>query len=299
MFKVTIPATTANLGPGFDCIGAALNLYNSIEVEEINGGGLEIESSGTWKIMSPNENNLVYKSMKAVFEKIKYTPTGLKIILKSEIPNARGLGSSAACIAGGLFAANVMTNQQLSKEELIEMAANIEGHPDNTTPAILGGLVVSVLEEGKLYYVKLDIPSNLKFAVFIPDFTLSTVKARMVLPERINFRDGVFNLGRSALLIASLLEGKTENLSCAFKDKLHQPYRKKLIPNTEEIFEQSMKNGANGCYISGAGPSLMALVDNDNNEFYEKMTGYLKTLETNWKIKILELDKKGIETFVN
>jgi homoserine kinase len=192
-----------------------------------------------------------------------------------------------------------MTNQQLCKEELAKMAANIEGHPDNTTPAIMGGLVVSVLEEDKLFYVKLDIPSNYKFAVFIPDFTLSTLKARMVLPERINFKDGVFNVGRSSLLIASLLEGKSENLACAFKDVFHQPYRKKLIPNIERIFEQSMRNGAKGCYISGAGPSLIALIDTGNDGFHEKMSVYLKTLKTYWELKVLELDRKGVETFVN
>ncbi len=298
MYRVIVPATSANLGPGFDCMGVALNLYNMIDVEE-SGDGLQIEINGLGKEKIPiNENNLIYKSMKLVFDRVGYAPKGLRIIQTNEIPLTRGLGSSAACIVGGIFAANQIIGQKLTLEELEIMAAIADGHPDNTTPVIRGGLVTTVLEDDEVYHVDIEIPDNLKFAAFIPDFTLSTAKARRILPGRISHKDAVFNAGRAALLVASLVSGKFENLAHALEDRLHQPYRKKLIPDMDRIFEASMKNGAKGCYLSGAGPTLISILDNHYEKFLDQMNLYLETLSTGWEIKILELNKKGVEIFV-
>ena len=294
MFKVMIPATSANLGPGFDCMGVALNVYNTIEVEEV-GEGLQIETNDPLNRIPLNENNLIYKSMKAVFDIVGYTPKGLRIVQTNDIPMTRGLGSSAACIVGGVFAANQIVKQKLNFSDLSLLAAKLDGHPDNTTPAIMGGIAVAVLEEKELFHVKLDIPDNIKFAAFIPDFTLSTAKARKILPQRISHKDAVFNVGRAALLLASLINGNFENLSCAFKDRLHQPFRRKLIPNMDKILSESMQCGARGGYISGAGPTLIAILDKNYEEFYMQMNNYIKFLDYKWELKLLELSKKGVE----
>lgn len=298
MYKVIVPATSANLGSGFDCMGMALNLYNIIEVEEI-GEGLRIEIRGQEGKIPANENNLIYRSMKMIFDKTGYKPKGLRIIQSNEIPVTRGLGSSAACIVGGLFAANEMTHCRYSDEELMVMAAGIDGHPDNTTPAVVGGLTAVVQEDNRLFHARIEVPRDIKFAAFIPGFTLSTTKARMILPERIHYRDAVFNVGRAALLAASLAAGNLENLKCAFEDKLHQPYRKRLIPDMDRIFAASLKHGAKGCFISGAGPTIMALLDGDYEVFQEKMGTYIKSLNTVWELRILEISQKGVQVFAN
>ncbi len=298
MIKVTVPATSADLGPGFDCMGVALNIYNTIEVEE-SDSGLQIEINGLTGRIPCDESNLVYRAMKVVFDKAGYKPRGLKIKQTNDIPITKGLGSSAACIVGGLFAASRMVNIDLSRDELAVMAAQLDGHPDNTTAAITGGLVVTVLEGEKIYYSRIGIPDNIRFAAFIPDFTLPTTKARMMLPERVLHRDAVFNAGRAALLAASLASGKLENLSCAVEDRIHQQYRKKLVPSIDRIFDVSSRCGARGCYLSGAGPVLMALIDRDYEQFQSRADSYLKSLIPRWELKILELEKKGVNVFVN
>lgn len=298
MYKVKIPATSANLGPGFDCMGVALNLYNYIEVEEIEKG-LVIEINGDRDRIQTNESNLVYRSMKALFEKVGYMPSGIRIVQTNGIPITRGLGSSAACIVGGLFAANEIVGRKLNKYELAVLAATLDGHPDNTTPAILGGLIVSVLDGKDLFHVSIDIPENIRFAAFIPGFTLSTVKARRILPERIYHKDAVFNAGRAALLVASLMTGSLGNLPCAFQDRLHQPYRKKLIPDMERIIEKSLRNGARGCFLSGAGPTVIAILDGNYDKFLNEMNMYIKPLNGSWHMELLGVDKRGVDIIVN
>jgi len=298
MYKVIVPATSANLGPGFDCLGVALELYNMIEVEE-TGTGLKIESCSENNYFS-NENNLIYRSMKHIFEKAGYNPKGIKIVQNDNIPGTRGLGSSAACIVSGLLAANMMTGQNFSIEEIALMAAELDGHPDNTTPAVFGGLRAAVVRENKLYHVGIEIPDNLKFIAFIPDFTLSTTKARMILPQLVSHNDVVFNLGRLALLVSSLSQGKFENLVCGLEDKMHQPYRKRFIPDIDKVFSKSLEFGARGCYISGAGPTLMAVVDSEHNKFCDDMGKYIvENLKTSWTIVLLNVNKKGAEVFIN
>lgn len=295
MYKIVVPATSANLGPGFDSIGVALDLYNVIEVEETTSG-LHIKTN-LMKVPT-DENNLIYRSMKAVFNKVGYKEKGLRIIQTTEIPITRGLGSSSACIVGGILAANQIIGNKLTLEEMAVLAAKLEGHPDNTTAALMGGLVVSAFEGDELRYVKLDLPENLRFAAFIPNFTLPTIKARMVLPEKVDHRDAVFNSGRAALLIASLVTGNLKNLSWAFQDRLHQPYRKQFIPDMDRIFDISMKKGAQGCYLSGAGPTLIAVLDDCYDYFYVEMNSFLKSLNTKWELRIFNFNKKGAEIFV-
>ncbi|MEZ0536751.1 homoserine kinase [Caldicellulosiruptoraceae bacterium PP1] len=296
MISVKVPASTANLGAGFDCMGVALKLYNIIEVEECESG-LHITSSPDDESIAKDESNLVYKAMKTVFDEVGWYPKGLKINLINEIPLTRGLGSSAACISGGIYAANLLCGGKLSEEEMIFLAAKMEGHPDNSTPAMIGGFVIAVMDEKKVHYIKFVVPQRLKFAVFIPDFPLSTEFARNILPKRIDFKDAVYNIGRSTLFASSILTGYYEFLKEATKDKLHQQYRKKMIPDFDKIINISMDFGAKGSFLSGAGPSIIALIDENYEEFETEVNKKLTKLVNNWKLLILDADNNGANVF--
>lgn len=298
MISVKVPASSANLGAGFDCMGVALKLYNIIEVEEIEKG-LEITSIPDDPSIAKDENNLVFKAMKTVFDEVGWYPKGLRINLINEIPLTRGLGSSAACISGGIYAANLLCGGKLSEEEMIFLAAKMEGHPDNSTPAMIGGLVFAVLEENKVNYIKFVVPNRLKFAVFIPDFQLSTEYARNILPKYIEFKDAVFNVGRAALFASAITTGNYDLLPAATQDRLHQPYRKNLIPDFDKIVNLSLEFGAKGAFLSGAGPSIIALIDENYDSFEQNVKSALSSLDlkAKWDLIILEADNSGATVF--
>lgn len=288
MFKIKVPATCANLGPGFDTLGLALDLYNTYHIEEIESG---LEITGC-EAEFADENNLVYTSMMNCFKKIGYNPTGIKIDMKTEIPISRGLGSSAACIIAGVRGANLIAGSPLDKEEIFKIATKIEGHPDNIAPALFGGLVVSIMDGDDIYYTKIDIHEGIKFIALIPDFTLSTSEARAVIPKNIPFKDAVFNVSRVSLLISSLVNGEFHLLKHGFKDALHQNYRGKLIPDYFHIIKTCEEIGALGSILSGAGPTIMNIVKEEDNNFSEKIKEKLNLLDNNWKVKELHLDSK-------
>lgn len=292
MFSVRIPATTANMGSGFDSIGMALELYNYITIEEIEKG-FEIISSSDAAIPT-NEKNLIYKTMKYFFEQAGINMPAIRITQDDKIPLTRGLGSSAACIVGGLLAADRLAGTRLEKKELAKMAADLEGHPDNSTPAIFGGLVVSVIDGDELFYEKIEVSDALVFNALIPDFTLSTEKAREAIPKTVELSNAVFNISRAALLIAAFASHKTECSDClwtAMDDSLHQPYRLALVPGMKDIFSQAKIFGARAAYLSGAGPTIIAISDNDS--FKPKMRRYLSTLNNEWNIIELKCDLHG------
>ena len=237
------------------------------------------------------QRNFVYE--------VGWYPRGLRINLINEIPLTRGLGSSAACISGGIYAANLLSGGKLSEEEMIYLAAKMEGHPDNSTPAMIGGLVFAVLEDKKVNYIKFVVPARLKFAVFIPDFQLSTEYARNILPKYIEFKDAVFNIGRATLFASAITTGNYELLPAATQDRLHQPYRKKLIPDFDKIVNLSLEAGAKGAFLSGAGPSIIALVDENYEIFEQNVQNALASVElaANWDFMILEADNSGATVF--
>ena len=269
MVRVLIPATTANMGPGFDTMGMALEIYNSVEMEEIKEG-LNIECLGLGEHIIPkDESNTVYQAALKVWQRINYKPKGIKIRLKSDIPLSSGLGSSAAAIVGGMVAANALAGYKLKEEEILDLATKMEGHPDNVAPALLGGIVISTLEKDTVFYSKIKPPKNLACVIVIPDFTLSTKASREVLPEKVPFQDAVFNISRTALLVSALQEGDLNLLTLAMDDKMHQPYRCNLIPGMSEVIKLTKKAGAKGVALSGAGPALIAFID-DNEKEVEK-----------------------------
>lgn len=296
MIKVRIPATSANIGPGFDALGLSLNLYNYVSIQEADS--VTIVSKDGLNIPL-DASNLVYTTARSLYELCGKRLPGLYIEQISHIPFARGLGSSSACIIGGLLGANELLGRPLSQDEIINLAATMEGHPDNSTPALTGGLVTAVLDNGTVHYVKQEVSSELKFAAIIPDFELHTSEARRVLPENISHMDARFNLARSALMAVSLYSGKYENLRAAADDRLHQPYRIGLIPGGGEVMDACYKNGAYASFISGAGSSILAIFNDSVLDFEQNTRDAMDSLGLHsWKLHILSIDNNGARIMV-
>ncbi|QEY34220.1 homoserine kinase [Caproiciproducens galactitolivorans] len=294
MIRIQVPATSANLGSGFDSLGIALNLYNQVWMEESDT--IDISSKDTIEIPT-DDSNLIYWAAKQVYEKCGRKLPGLKIVQLNNIPMARGLGSSSACIVAGILGANRLLGSPLSQQELINLAAAIEGHPDNTTPAIEGGLAASAMEAGRVYSVSVPVSEKIRFAIFIPPFELKTEKARSVLPQEYSRSDAVYNLSRSALMAASLFSGKLENLRVAVQDKIHQPYRASLIDHLDDVFRLSYELGSLGTYVSGAGPTIVSMIDAaDTDVFAKYAANHLEEKGiTGWQIKVLATDSDGAQ----
>ena len=233
MLQVTVPASSANLGAGFDALGIALTLYNHVWMEEEDG--CRIESADGLPIPT-DESNMIYHTAKVLYRRCGRPFRGLHIVQENNIPMTRGLGSSSACLAAGLLGANTLLGSPLSREDLSDLAAELEGHPDNTAPALLGGLVTAVMDGERVYTVSVPVSERIRFAVFIPEFELRTEAARAALPDKVSRADAVYNLSRTALMTASLFSGSLNNLRVAVQDRLHQPYRLPMIPGAEQVF---------------------------------------------------------------
>ncbi|WFA08422.1 homoserine kinase [Tissierella sp. Yu-01] len=293
MIKVRVPATSANMGPGFDSIGIALSLYNTFTFEEIPRG-VEIIS---YDERFNNEDNLVYLSMIKTMEKVGHKVGGIRITIESEIPVSRGLGSSAACIIGGVLGANELADSPLTKDEILKIATNIEGHPDNVAPALFGGLVTSIMEGKEILHNQISVAKGLEFVALIPDLTLSTSRARSVLPKKIKYEDAVFNVSRVALMISALSNGDFQLLKYGLQDRLHQPYRSKLIPDFNMIMDICIENDSLGTFLSGAGPTVMALTNDFDGDFTNRLQKKLNNLRNKWTIKELKIDQQGSVIF--
>lgn len=289
MVKIRVPATSANMGPGFDCLGVAVNMYNVFAFEEIENGLIIEGCADEFK----NEENLIYVSMKKYFDKVNYYPKGIRIVIEGDIPVSRGLGSSAACVVGGIIGANELCGRRLSPQQLLELAVSMEGHPDNITPAFFGGVTVAVNEGQQVVYNKVDVKSNLKLVALIPDFTLSTEKARAVLPKSIGYKEAIFNIGRGALMISALTSGNNQLLKIACKDKLHEDYRAALVNNFYDIKEICNKLNCLATFLSGAGPTIMVMIERENDNFVEGIQKFLDTLSDRWVAREVEIDNLG------
>ena len=298
-FSVQVPATIANLGCGFDCFGLALPLYNIISVEEtiMPGSGIEINILDNNSNNIPTDkNNIVYKAIELLYNYIGQTPDELKINIKTGIPVARGMGSSASVIVGGLIAANELLGHPADLDVLLSIATEIEGHPDNITPAFIGGMTISSLEEtGSVTYRKLPWPKDWKITVCVPDFELATDISRSVLPENVPIKDAAFNLGRVAEFIHAVHTKDEELMKVAMKDKLHQSYRMKLVPGLNVIMDNlKHTEGVMGCVLAGAGPSI-AVISNDKklDEIKEIVQTTWNNININSKIHTYSVEEKG------
>ena len=267
---VEVPATTANLGPGFDCLGLALDIHNTVELTL--GACTEVIITGAGQGQLPlGPGNLVLRAAEKVASEVGIEVPGWHLRQHNEIPLARGLGSSSAAIVGGLVAANELLGAGLDKHHLLQLAAQLEGHPDNVAPALYGGLTACCVDEKEVLCLRFDAPEGLAIGVVIPNFEVSTEEARAILPEQVSFDDAVFNTTRAVCTMAALVAGKWEMLGAVMDDRLHQPYRMPLLPGMAEVIAAAGQAGAYGAALSGSGPSVVAFAQEKNNEILEAM----------------------------
>ena len=293
-FKVRVPGTSANIGVGYDCLGVALDYLLELEVEESDK--IEFLENGA-PFSIPIEENLIFEAIKYTEKHlVKNIPSYKVNIIKNEIPIARGLGSSSSAIVAGIMIANKFAGSPLDINKIAKLAVDMEGHPDNVVPAIFGGMVLAAHDKEKVVYSTLLNSDDLYFYVMIPDFQLSTEKARSVLPKSYLVSDAINNMSKLGLLVNAFNKGEYENLRFLLGDKLHQPYRFALINNSEKIFEASERYGALGEYISGAGPTLISL-NYDNDGFLENMKRELEKFSDKWTIEKKRINLKGAEIF--
>ena len=289
MKKVTVrvPATTANLGPGFDAFGCALKLYTDVTFEETDCG---LEITGCPEEFT-GPDNLAYVSYCAVLASMSEDVHGIKIHIESNIPVCRGLGSSAALLVAGAIGANVLRGNRLSTQGLLNITNAMEGHPDNLAPAFFGGLTASMVDNGLPVTVNFPLHPDWDIIALIPEFDLPTHKARAILPTQVARADAIYNISHGAMVLKALELGDEKLLRNAMQDRLHQPYRKNLITDYEKIEALVRTTGAAFC-LSGAGPTLLCITQDQALE--EKLAKKLPQItEANWQILPLHVEFEG------
>jgi homoserine kinase len=297
MPTIRVPATTANIGPGFDCLGAALTLYNEFKFTPLSiGESLHISVTGDEADrVSTDASNLVYQAFCKVFADLKQEPPAVKIEIQMDVPLARGLGSSATAIVGGLVGANVLAGSPLTQDKVMALAIALEGHPDNVVPALIGGCRLAASGIARDWEIcELIWHSDIIPIVAIPDFELSTTEARRVLPIDYSRADAIFNMAHLGLLMRGLETGNADWLKAALQDRIHQPYRQALIGGYDEMRSAAISAGAHGLVISGAGPTLLALSS------WADADAVKTAMEATWTqqgisvvVKTLQLDRVG------
>jgi homoserine kinase len=256
MISVRVPATSANLGPGYDAVGLAVSLSMRIGLDRSPHPEIEIRGTGEHLIPRGPEHP-AYRAARFVAELVGESDTQFRLVQENSIPPTRGLGGSAAALVGGAVAANDLFGGQIAPPDLLNIVCELDGHPDNAAPALLGGLVIGTLTPLGVSAVRLE-PRDLKVVVAVPDFAVSTTAARRALPESVPHRDAAFNVGRSGLLLGALATGEYHLLRVAMQDRLHQPYRSHLIPGLEDVIDAALAGGAHGACLSGSGPTVLA-----------------------------------------
>ena len=270
IYTVKVPATTANIGSGFDTLGMALGLYNTVRFMPTGGKKIqdtEITAEGEGAEQIPSSfDNMIIRAMAETAKRVGKGISGGEMHLVNRIPFARGLGSSSAALAAGAFLANTLMGEPFCKKELLQITAEMEGHPDNAAPAVLGGFCMSLMRNGKVMAERVDIPAHWKAVVAIPDFELHTERARAVLPEDYSRTDAVHNIGTVSFLMAAFMLQKPEYLKLGLDDVIHVPYRLPLIPGAFDVITKAENAGAYGATISGSGPTMIAFASQDKAE---------------------------------
>lgn len=296
---VTVPATTANIGPGFDCLGAAFTLYNRFHFTPFtplsDSEPFQITIEGTEaKRVNSGASNLVYRAYRECFESMGRLAPPVHIRIVLGVPLSRGLGSSSTAIVGGIMGANALAGSLLDKAALATLANKIEGHPDNVVPALLGGAQLTTVTKGRLQICDLPWHESVQPVVIIPEFEVSTADARRVLPAQYSRADVVFSTARIALLLRGIAAGNGDWISGGMSDRIHQPYRKKLIPGYEDVRRAALKAGAWGLVISGSGPTLLALCSPDIAEpVREAMEAAWEPQRFDARAHCLQIDTQG------
>ena len=256
MISVRVPATSANLGPGYDAVGLALSLSMRVGLDRAPAPIIEVYGTGA-DLIPRGPDHPAYRAASFVAEIVGESDAHFHLVQENDIPPTRGLGGSAAALVGGAVAANDLFGGQIAAPDLLNLVCELDGHPDNAAPALLGGLVIGTLTPEGVSAVRLE-PKDLKAVVAVPDFAVSTTAARRALPEQVPHHDAVFNVGRSGLLLGAMATGAYELLRVAMQDRLHQPYRSHLVPGLEDVIEAALASGAYGACLSGSGPTVLA-----------------------------------------
>ncbi len=297
--SIRVPATSANCGSGFDTLGLACTLYNEVTYEITSSRGFQLEVTGEGaEYLKPCGRNLAFASFLRVWNEVTARERiGLKVTMHNRIPMSRGLGSSSSAIVAGIYAGNILSGNRFNDDELLGFATEIEGHPDNVAPALLGGFTISYMDGRKAHSLRVEPAKPLKFIAVVPERRLPTVLARQAIPKTVSHHDAVFNTSRASLLVGALLSGEYQYLASGLEDKLHQPYRAHLIPGLDDVFEAARKAGAYNAIISGAGSTVMAYAD--VNADHEKIAramqdAFLKNNEP-CAYHILDLDLEGVK----
>lgn len=290
---VRVPATSANLGPGFDTLGLALSVYDELHVTSLPEGELEIEVEGAGAADVPRDaSHLVVRAIAYAYESVGRRMPGLRLVAKNVIPHGRGLGSSGAAVVSGLLAAKGLLegDVELGPDALLRLATELEGHPDNVAPALFGGLTIAWVDEDGPQHKKLLVHRGVSPLVFVPTFTMSTKLARSLQPMHVPREDAVFNVSRSALLIAALTQSP-ELLQAATEDKLHQNYRASAMPETDGLV-RALRAAGFAAVVSGAGPSVLVLADGPGRRL-EAAALAASATDTPWESLMLAVDFKG------
>jgi homoserine kinase len=295
-FHILVPATTANLGPGFDCLGMALSLYNEIEVLVLaappdSNDIVEIEGEGASELPRDDRNMIVY-GMHRVFARAGLTPPPFRLKTINHIPMMSGLGSSSAAIVSGIVAGNELIGNVFSRDDLLTLATEMEGHPDNVGPALLGGLIVAVATESLPIMAQVEVPP-LQVVIVTPDLQVSTDEARRMLPSMLSRHDAIYNIGRAALVVQALSKGDFDLLGRAMDDRLHQPYRKHLIKGYDDVVSAAREAGASAVAISGSGPTLIAFAPDRHKAIADEMRQAFAVHEINSRAWVLDVDRLG------
>ena len=297
MPTVSVPASTANLGAGFDCLALALDLRNMLEVTDLGeGAGLELVLEGEGAALLPRDGrNLMMRAMERVFEVAGRRPTGrLRVRAKNGIPLGSGMGSSAASIVAGLAAANALAQARLDQAALLRLAHAIEGHPDNVAAAIYGGLVLVSADGDHLHAERVPVPP-LRVVIVLPEMRLSTAEARAALPPQVSLKDAVFNVGHALFTVQALARGDAALLGWAMADRLHQPYRQKLIPGFAAVEAAARDAGASAVALSGAGPSLIAFATAHQDDIAAAMQAAFQAHGLTSRVFVLPIAPRGLE----
>ena len=297
--SIRVPATSANCGSGFDTLGLACTLYNEVTYEITSSRGFQLEVTGEGaEYLKPCGRNLAFASFLRVWNEVTARERiGLKVTMHNRIPMSRGLGSSSSAIVAGIYAGNILSGNRFNDDELLGFATEIEGHPDNVAPALLGGFTISYMDGRKAHSLRVEPAKPLKFIAVVPERRLPTVLARQAIPKTVSHHDAVFNTSRASLLVGALLSGEYQYLASGLEDKLHQPYRAHLIPGLEDVFEAARNAGAYNAIISGAGSTVMAYADvNADHERIARamQDAFLKNNEP-CAYHILDLDLDGVK----
>ncbi|MDQ3911845.1 MAG: homoserine kinase [Actinomycetota bacterium] len=292
MISVCVPATSANLGPGYDAVGLALSLSMRISLDRSPHPIVQVYGTGA-DLIPRGPEHPAYRAAQFVAELAGEFDVSFHLIQENAIPPARGLGGSAAALVGGAVAANDLLGRSLAAPDLLNLVCELDGHPDNAAPALLGGLVIGTLTPEGVSAVRLE-PKGLKAAVAVPDFAVSTTAARHALPETVAHKDASFNVGRAGLLLGALATGEYELLRIAMQDRLHQPYRSHLIPGLEDVIEIALAKGAYGACLSGSGPTVLAFVPEGRAEkVAAAMQAAFKAYGVQAKAWALDVDLSG------